>query len=61
LHQHQDLWEETRELFINGPVDADKPVIWAIRQDRGQDSPENRQFFSSFKSVLLERFEQIEV
>lgn len=46
--------------------------IWTFQQVRYEDelirlvvdvddTPENRQFFSSFKSVLLERFEQIEI
>jgi hypothetical protein len=72
-----DLFEQTREELIAqfGAMSLQPGVIHGIWVHEGtrhtdellrfvvdvEDTPENQEFFVSFKSVLLERFQQIEI
>ena len=72
-----DLFDQTRrELVAQFGAVSFFPQsllgIWTYEGDRFEDelvrlvidvedAPENREFFTRFKSVLLERFEQIEI
>ncbi len=73
----QDLFEQTREELVAqfGSISIQPNVIRGIWVHEGtryedellryvvdvEDTPENQQFFVTFKATLLERFEQIEI
>jgi hypothetical protein len=72
-----ELFEQTREELVtrfegltldpaivfgiwvhNGTRYQDQLILWTVDVE---DSPENQQFFVSYKQVLLQRFEQLEI
>ncbi len=72
-----ELFEQTREELVarfegvtldpafvlgvwlhNGVRYEDQLVLWTVDVE---DTPENQQFFTDYKQILLKRFEQIEI